>query len=104
MTRRIVFALGTLAVISSAGAAPAEFRVNSYGAKGDGITVNTAAIQKTIDAAAKTVGTIVFAPGVYLTGSVFLKSGTHLRIDKGVEIRGVQDQAAYPILVSLASR
>ncbi len=76
----------------------AEFRVNDFGAKGDGKTVNTAAVQKAIDAAAKARGTIVFAPGVYLTGSLFLKSGTHLRLDKGVEIRGVQQQSAYPVM------
>jgi polygalacturonase len=75
----------------------AEFRVNRYGAKGDGKTIDTAAIQKAIDAATRAGGVIVFAPGTYLTGSVFLKSGTHLRVDKGVEIRGVQQQTAYPI-------
>ena len=37
-------------------------------------------------------------PGVYLTGSLFLKSGTNLRVDEGVEIRGVQDLAGYPIM------
>ena len=76
----------------------AEFRAGDYGAKGDGRTVDTEAIQRTIDAAAKAAGTVVFAPGKYLTGSLFLKSGTHLRVDRGVEIRGVQDPSAYPIL------
>jgi polygalacturonase len=77
----------------------AEFRVSAYGAKGDGKTVDTVAIQKTIDAAAQAGnGAIVLNPGVYLSGSLFLKSGTHLRLDKGVEIRGVQDPAAYPIM------
>lgn len=76
----------------------AEFRVNDYGAKGDGVTMNTAAIQSAIDAAAKSSGTVVFGPGVYRSGSIFLKSGTHLRVDKGVEIRGIQDQAAYPVM------
>jgi polygalacturonase len=77
---------------------PAEFRVNDYGAKGDGKTLDTAAIQKSIDAAARGRGTVVFKPGTYLSGSIFLKSGTHLRIDEGVEILGSQDLAAYPIL------
>jgi polygalacturonase len=87
------------ALIPFATAQCAEFRVSAYGAKGDGKTVDTVAIQKTIDAAAKAGnGTIVLNPGVYLTGSLFLKSGTHLRLDEGVEIHGVQDQAAYPIL------
>ncbi len=76
----------------------AEFRVTDFGARGDGKTVDTAAIQKTIDEAAKSHGEIVFRPGVYLTGALFLKSGTHLRVDRGVEICGVQDLAGYPIM------
>ncbi len=77
----------------------AEFNVADYGARGDGRTVDTAAIQRAIDASAKAAGSvIVLKPGVYLTGSVFLKTGTHLRLDEGVELRGVQDDSAYPML------
>ena len=82
----------------TAPACAADFRATDYGAKGDAATVNTAAIQKAIDAAAKSGGTVVFAPGVYLTGALFLKSGIHFRIDEGVELRGVQDLAAYPVM------
>src|SRR5215467_10556025 len=74
-----------------------EFRASDYGAKGDGRTLDTQAIQRSIDAAAQHGGTVVFAPGRYLTGALFLKSGTQFRVDKGVEIRGVQDLSAYPI-------
>lgn len=76
----------------------ADFYPTDYGAKADGKTLDTAAIQKAIDAAAKSGGTIAFKPGAYLTGSVFLKSGTRLRIDEGVELRGAQDLADYPIM------
>ena len=81
------------ALLSAAG-----FQVRDYGAKGDGTTVDTVAIQKTLDAAAaaKSGGTVLFKPGVYLTGSLFVKSGTHLEIGEGVELRGVQDLAGYP--------
>ena len=89
--------IGALLFYSIAASA-ASFQVRDYGAKGDGITVDTQAIQKTIDAAAKSGGTIVFKPGVYLSGSIFLKSGTHLVVDEGVEIRGVQDLSGYPIM------
>ena len=43
-------------------------------------------------------GAVVFAPGVYLTGALFLKSNMEMRLDEGVEIRGVQDLAAYPVM------
>jgi polygalacturonase len=90
---RVLCALLTLCAVHAA-----EFRAGAYGAKGDGKTVDTASIQKAIDAAAKARGTVVFAPGVYLTGSLFLKSGTELRVDAGVEIHGVEDQAGYPVM------
>ena len=77
----------------------AAFDAAAYGAKGDGTTVNTAAIQKAIDAAAKAGnGVVVFQPGVYLSGALFLKSRMELRLDEGVEIRGVRDLAAYPVM------
>jgi len=98
MKSRIVSVVLGVIVLNAGIARASEFRTNDYGAKGDDVTANTIAIQRAIDAAAKRGGTIVFAPGVYRTGSIFLKSGTHLRLDKGVEIRGLQDQAAYPVM------
>lgn len=75
----------------------AEFNVTDYGAKADGETVCTEAIQKTIDAcAAAGGGTVVFKPGTYMTGSIFLKDNVDLRVDKGVLLKGVQDESAYP--------
>src|SRR5262249_45438817 len=67
-------------------------------AKGDATTLNTAAIQKAFDAAAANGATIVFSPGIYLTGALFLKAGTHLHLDAGVELHAIQEQSAYPIM------
>ena len=71
--------------------------VNNYGAVSDGKTVTTKAIQAAIDTCASQGGGIVaFKPGEYLMGSIFVKSGVHLKIDKGVLIKGSQDFADYP--------
>jgi polygalacturonase len=74
-----------------------EFYVNNYGAKGDGITMNTQAIQATIDACAASGGGVVsFKPGQYVTGSIFLKSGVRLHIGKEVTLLGSQKLEDYP--------
>lgn len=73
------------------------FLTNQYGAVADGKTLSTNAIQQAIDAcAAKGGGIVSFQPGQYLTGSLFLKKGVTLRIDKGVELLGSQSLADYP--------
>jgi polygalacturonase len=77
----------------------AVFDVAAYGANGDGKTVDTAAIQKAIDAAAKAGdGIVVFKPGVYLSGALFLRSHMELRLEEGSQIRGVQNLEAYPVM------
>lgn len=73
------------------------YTVNDFGAVSDTVTVNTKAIQQAIDAcAAKGGGIVVFKPGTYITGSLFLKNNVHLRIDKGVLILGSQNFDDYP--------
>jgi polygalacturonase len=71
--------------------------VNKYGAVKDGAVLATRAIQAAIDDCAKQGGgVVVFQPGVYLTGSIFLKEGVELRIGKGVELKGSQHFEDYP--------
>ena len=72
------------------------YQVKEFGAKGDGKTLDTPAIQAAIDAAAKTRGTVIFDGGVYLSGSLFLKSGVTLRVDQGVRLQGSQNIDDYP--------
>ncbi len=72
------------------------FNVVDYGAVNDGKTLSTRAIQAAIDAcAAKGGGIVTFNSGAYLTGSVFVKKGVNLRIDKDVTILGSQDISDY---------
>lgn len=76
--------------------AKATFSAASYGAVGDGTTLNTQALQKAIDAAAKKGGVVTLVPGHYLTGALFLKKGVELHLDKGVTLLGSQDLKDYP--------
>lgn len=73
------------------------FQTADFGAIADGKTLTTKAIQATIDVcAAKGGGIVTFKPGQYLTGSLFIKKGVTLRLDKGVELFGSQSLADYP--------
>jgi polygalacturonase len=76
----------------------ADFNVRDYGGRGDGVTSNTAAIQQTIDAAARQAGTVVFPAGTYLTGAIFVKSGVTLKLDKGVTLLGSHNIDDYPMM------
>jgi polygalacturonase len=89
-----VFLLGTCAGF----ALPRTFSANDYGAKGDGTALETAAIQRAIDAAAVDGGTVTLKPGIYLTGSLFLKSGVTLDLDEGVTLIGSEKLDDYPVL------
>jgi len=75
----------------------ATFHVSDYGAIPDGKTVSTRAIQDAIDAAAQAGGGVVlFDTGTYLSGALFVKSNVEFRIDRGVTIRAIHDEGAYP--------
>jgi polygalacturonase len=95
--RALAVAMLALLVMASA-SAKGTFSVERFGAKGDGAIMNTAAIQRAIDAAAKGGGTVVFPAGTYLTGSIFVKTGVTLQVDKGVTLLGSQKIADYPVM------
>jgi len=60
------------------------FNIVNYAANNDGITLNTAAINNTIDACAKNGGGTVLLPeGFWLTGPITLKSNVNLHLAKG---------------------
>src|SRR5262245_44103634 len=56
--------------------------VRDFGAKGDGSTKDTTAIQRALDRAGVLGGAdVVVPPGRYLTGAIALRSNTTLRLD-----------------------
>jgi polygalacturonase len=80
--------------IASANTNPMFFDVRTYGAKGDGKTVDTPAINKAIEAAnAAGGGTVVFPSGTYMCFSIRLKSKVDLFLAQG----SVIEAAASPL-------
>ena len=65
--------------------------VKDFGAAGDGITLDTAAIQRAIDAG----GMVYFPPGTYLSGTIYLRSGGGLELSPGATLLASPDPADY---------
>src|SRR5579883_357349 len=83
---------------SSANAGRLRLNVRDFGAKGDGTTKDTVAIQQALDRCWVLGGGEVFVPaGNYMTGAVALRSNTLLRLDKDASILGSPDFADYPV-------
>jgi len=67
----------------------ASYSITDAGAVGDGTTLNTAAIQKTIDScSARGGGTVTVPPGVFLTGTLQLRSNVELHLEPGGILKG----------------
>lgn len=73
--------------------------VTKFGAAGTGEKYETSAIQAAIDACADFSGggVVYFAPGTFLTGTVFLRSNITLWIDEGATILGSPLQSHFPL-------
>jgi len=105
---RLWFPFGLFALVSpsfaqstAGGSAPRpaekRFAVSDFGAVGDATTLNTEAIQKTIDAAAAAGGGVVDIPrGTFLSGSIFLKRGVELHLAEGAVLLGSTNIEDYP--------
>lgn len=73
------------------------FDIRDFGAIGDGATLNTKAIQKAIDACAQNGGgRVLLSEGVYMTGTVILKSNTELHIEQTATLLASPDCDDYP--------
>lgn len=93
--------LGVLATVLIASrvaiaAGAGVFDVREYGAAGDGATLDTAAINKAVEACAQAGGGQVrFGPGRYLSATVHLKSHVTLFLEAGAVLVGATDPNSY---------
>ena len=83
-------------VLASCRSGSPEFVITDYGAVADSTILQTAEIQKAIDAAAVSGGTVVIPRGVWLSGALFFKPGTSLCLDEGAVLKGSDNTWDYP--------
>ncbi len=76
---------------------PSGFNVMKFGAAGDGKSLDTEALQSTIDACAKAGGgTVILPAGRYLSGTLVLRDHVNLHLQKGAVILGSTNPDDYP--------
>ena len=83
----ILIAISLSTIVSAQQTSPPVYNIRTYGATGNGNTVDTKAINDAIDAAVKGGGgTVYFPAGTYLSYSIRLKSNIALYLDQGCTI------------------
>jgi polygalacturonase len=77
------------------------FNVRECGAVGDGVALDTPAIQACIDAChAAGGGTVIVPAGRYLTGAISLRSNITLQLEAGAVLLGSERPDDYPVIRS----
>ncbi|MFH0757221.1 MAG: glycosyl hydrolase family 28 protein [Bacteroidota bacterium] len=98
MLRRLLFAVILFPVLTGCQQQARDFVITSFGAKADGTTLNTIPIQKAIDACYKHGGgKVVVPPGIFVTGTIVLRSDVNLYLEQGARLLGSLDTADYRI-------
>jgi polygalacturonase len=80
---------------------PGHLNVRDFGARGDGVSLDTAALQEAIDTCAQSGGgTVYFPPGRFLSGSLVLRSRVTVDLDNGATLLGSTKLEDYPTHVA----
>jgi len=78
-----------------------DYVITNLGESPDSTKLNTTVIQSAIDNASEQGGgTIVIPKGVYLSGALFFKPKTKLRLENGAVLKGSDNIADYPLIPS----
>jgi len=85
-------------VLIADGEASEEALITKFGAKADGVTINTKAIQAAIDhLASRHGGTVVVPQGTFVTGALFFKPKVNLHLQAGAVLQCSTDMANFPV-------
>jgi len=91
----IAVTMACVMLVAAATAGEKTYSVLDYGAKPDGKTLCTEAIQKAIDAAADGGGVVRLPKGTFHTGALRLRSRVTLQLDEGATLLGSQEHEDY---------
>ncbi|HEU5122742.1 MAG TPA: glycoside hydrolase family 28 protein [Verrucomicrobiae bacterium] len=97
MKRIVFFSILALCVcVIRVNAANQIFDVREFGAKGDGKTIDTEAIQKALDACGKAGGgTVKFSAGTYLSRPITLRTKTTVQLEADAILKATDEPADF---------
>jgi len=78
-----------------------HYRLTDYGVVNDSTLLQTEKIQAVIDKAQQAGGGVIIIPkGIYLSGALFFKPGTHLHLEEGGVLKGSDDISHFPLVTT----
>ena len=90
---------GKLPVVQKTSFRKDTFNIVRYGAKADGVTLNTKSINDAIDACHQKGGGVVVVPsGLFVTGPVVLKSNVNLHLQRNATLQFTKDLDQYALV------
>lgn len=98
MKRLIQYCMAAVFTVCTVGSMQAQdISITSLGAKGDGVTLNTKAIQQAVDKVTAQGGGRVLVPaGTFLSGTIVLKDDVDLHLQRGATLLASTEHKDFP--------
>ena len=96
--RKYKFLIITVIIILSVNLYAREYNITDFGARPGLKYVNTEAVQKAIDKCSEEGGEVIFPPGRWITGTIFLKDNVSIYLAKNAIWQGSRKSEDFPFL------